>query len=430
MFEFINSKNIKVSAIGSVGIKFFSALFGFLSGVLLARILGLEGFGIYTLAFTTSTLLAVPVSLGLPNLIIRYISKYEVEDNSAAIKGLLKSANTIVIFSTLLVFVIAILSYLAWWKNLDPVLVDTLWLGLILVPLIALGSLRAAALRGLRFVILGQLPDTLLRNFLLFGSLLLYYLFEWDISPSKAMLIHIFSAFAAYLVGCIFLRQKLLTSLKEIKPIFFNKLWLREAIPFSVNSGIQVIRSKAITYLLAIFGSLEAVAIFDVAIRGATLVSFTLDALNNAIAPYISKAFENNNKVQLQKILTKTSRIVFIFSLPIALTFIFGGKILVSLIFGDEYENAYVPLVILCIGQLVSSVCGSVGMALSMTGNQAYFMKTNIYFSVSNLLIGLPLIIYLDVIGASIAVSIILIIQNIVLLGYVKKRLRVNTTIF
>lgn len=430
MFKLFNSQNIKVSAIGSVGIKFLSALFAFLSGVILARMLGLEGFGIYTLAFATTTLLSVPVTLGLPNLIVRLISKYEEENNEAAIKGLLRSANTIVLLSTILVFIVALLSYYFWWKNLNPALVDTIWWGLILVPLIALGSLRAAALRGLRFIILGQLPDTLLRNFLLCLGLVVFYLFEWDISPSLAMVIHIISAIIAYIVGYFFLRQKLLIKIRNITPVYYTKLWIKEAVPFSVNSGIQVVRSKAVTYLLAIFGSLEAVAIFDVASRGATLIAFTMDALNNAIAPYISVAFEKKNKIQLQNILRKTSRIILFSALPVALIFIIGGKTLISMIFGSDYENAYIPLVILCVGQLISSVCGSVGLALSMTGNQSYFMKTNIYFTVFNVLLGVPFVIYLDVVGASIVVSFILVIQNFVLLYYVRKHLDINTTIF
>lgn len=244
------------------------------------------------------------------------------------------------------------------------------------------------------------------------------------------MIIHIVSASIAYIVGYFFLRQKLLINLIDIKPVYYTKLWLKEAIPFSVNSGIQVVRSKVVTYLLAIFGSFEAVAIFDVATRGATLVSFTLDALNNAIAPYVSVAFEKKNKIQLQKILTKTSRVIFFFALPIALIFIIGGKELISLIFGNEYVKSYIPLVILCIGQLVSSICGSVGMALSMTGNQSYFMKTNLYFTTFNILLGIPFIIFLDVIGASIVVSLILIIQNFILLYFVRKKLEINTTIF
>ena len=159
---------------------------------------------------------------------------------------------------------------------------------------------------------------------------------------------------------------------------------MKEAIPFSLNSGVSVIRSKLVTYVLAAFGSVTAVAIYDVALRGAALVAFTLDALNTAIAPYITAAFEKKD-FNLQKIITKTSRVIFAFSVPIALTFILGGDQLIALLFGKEYKLAYVPLVILCVGQLINSLAGSVGLVLVMTGNQAYYTNTNIFLTILNM---------------------------------------------
>lgn len=425
-----NSKHIRVAAIGSLGIKFFSAFFIFLTGLILARALGLEGFGIYTIAFATVTLLTVPISLGLPNLITRYISKYEFENNNAAIKGLFYKSNQIAIAATIIIYLLAFLSYYLWWKNLDPMLVETLWYSFFLAPLIALSSLRAAALRGLRFIILGQLPDTLIRNFLLCLVLAIFYFSEIALTPVIAVKIHIIAASISLIIGHLFLRSKLLNSLKDITPVFHNKEWLKQAIPFSLNGGVQVIKNKLITYILAGFGSIEAVAIFDIAIRGATLVAFTLDALNTAIAPYISNAFEKNDMAALQNIVTKTSRIIFIFAVPVVLIFLFGGESLLIFLFGKEYAASYVPLVILCVGQLVNAAAGSVGLVLNMTGRQLYFTKVTSFVTILNLILSFPLVIYFDVIGAAIIVSGLLVLQNVILVFYVNNKLKVNTTIF
>jgi len=427
--QLFNSRQIKTAALGSLGIKFFSALFAFLSSILLARILGVEQFGIYILAFTTSILLSVPVSLGLPTLITRYISKYEVTKDNAAIKGLLIRSNQIVVATTALILLVAGLSYLLWWKNLDPMLVKTIWMSFLLLPLIALGSLRAAALRGLRYIILGQLPDTLLRNFLLCLGIGIYYLLGFELSPVIAMGIHAIAAATAYIVGYIFLRKKLLSRLRVIVPKYHNKEWMKQAIPFSLNSGVQVIKSRLLTYILAIFGSLESVAIFDVALRAAALVAFTLDALNTAIAPYISKAFENDDLIKLQRIVKKTSQIIFLFAIPVVLVFIFGGKPLLVFLFGSQYIASYIPLVLLCIGQLVNAATGSVGLVLNMTGRQAYYTKVTIFVTVINLILSIPLVILYDVIGAASIHAGLLIVQNIILVWFVKREMKINTTI-
>ena len=428
--ELLNSQHIKVSAIGSLAIKFLSAFFAFLSGIILARLLGLEGFGFYTLAFTTVTLLSVPVALGLPTLITRYISKYQVVEDYSAIKGLLIRTNQMVYISSLVILLIAVVSYFLWWKNLNSVLVETIWYSLMLLPLMGLGSLRAAALRGMRFIILGQLPDTLLRNFLLCFGIGIFYLLDYGMTPQLAMQIHIAAALIAYICGYIFLRKKLHHQTKYLKPTFSNKEWFKQALPFSINSGIQIIKSKLVIYVLAIFGSIEAVALFDIALRGAALVAFTLDALNTAIAPYISNAFEKKNMESLQRIVTKTSRLIFVFALPVVLIFIFGGEPLLAFVFGKEFVLSYVPLVILCIGQLVNAATGSVGLVLSMTGHQKYITKVLSLITVLNILFCIPLVIYFDVLGASLIYSGLIIVQNLILVVYVKNNLKINTTIF
>ena len=252
---------------------------------------------------------------------------------------------------------------------------------------------------------------------------------ELELTPTKAIIYQIIAAGLSFFLGFLFLNRKLLASLRKVQPEFKTKEWTRETIPFSINSGVQIVRSKVLNYVLAIFGSLEAVAIFDVAVRGASLVAFTLNALNTAISPFVSAAFERRNFEQLQRILKKTGRLIFVFSLPVALVFIFGGTTLVMFIFGDEYDVSYVPLVILCIGQLVSSMVGSVGLLLNMSGNQRIMSRSNIQMMILHVVFSIPLVIYFDVLGAALIYSGLHILQNLVLLRYVRRNLKINTAI-
>ncbi|MBE9490622.1 MAG: oligosaccharide flippase family protein [Bacteroidetes bacterium] len=430
LLNIFSSKQIKTAAIGSLVIKFLSALFALFNGILLANLLTVKDFGIYVLAFTTITVISIPVSLGLPNLITRYISKYEITNDVSSIKGLLIRSNQLVVITSLLAIIVAFISYAVWWKSYPMNVVSTFWYSFLLLPLLVFGSLRASALRGLKFIILGQLPDTFLRNLFLTFFLLLAILFDFKIEPQIAMILHAFAAAIAFLIGYFILKNKLLNRLKGETPTYKNKLWLKEAVPFSITSGVQVIKSKLLIYVLAIFGSIEAVAIYDIAMRGASLVAFTLDALNSAISPYISSAFELNQKVSLQRIITKSTRLIFILSLPIALFFIVGGETIISLLFGDKYTIAYIPLAILCVGQLVNSFTGSVGIVLNMTGNQKYLSKNQVQMMLISAILSIPFVIYYDVIGAALVYSFVLILQNIILVVYVKNTLNINTTVF
>ena len=430
IYQLFNSQSIRTATIGSLGIKLFSALFALLTSILLARLMSIESYGYYILAFTIVTVLSVPVSLGLPNLIVRYVSKYKVSGQTQEIKGLIIRSNQIVLISFIVILLGSLFSYTIWWYTYNIEFIKTVWVGFIVLFFMGLGAIRSATLRGLKLIILGQLPDTLLRNFLLCLGILIYYFIGYKLSPYIAMIIHAISAAIAYFVGHLFLYRKLLINIKNLTPKFHNKLWFKEAIPFSINGGVQIVRSKLVTFVLAAFGTLEGVAIYDVALRGASLVSFTLDALNTATAPYISSAFESNKLITLQNIVTKTSRIISLSAIPIVLVFIFGGTKLLEVLFGKEYGVAYFPLIIMCVGQFLSSLTGSVGLVLSMTGNQSYFTKSNIYVTILNILISIPFVILWDVIGASFLFSFLLITQNLILFIYIRNKLKINTTVF
>jgi len=344
-------------------------------------------------------------------------------------KGLFLKSNQFVIKSTLVIYLLAIVLYFIWWKKYDTIVVEAMVYGFLLLPILALGALRSATLRGLRFIVLAELPDTLLRNlwFTLLISIAIFI--EYPLTPKGVVIFQIIAASISFVLGLVFFNKKLWSTLSTIPSKFNTKEWVSQTIPFSINGGVQVVRSKLLNYILVAFGSVEAVALFDVALRGANLVAFTLNALNNAISPYISAAYEKGDFKLLQRIIKKTGRIIFLFSLPVALTFIIGGNTLVQFVFGKEYGASYIPLVILCLGQLLSSMVGSVGLLLNMTGNQKVFSKSNLQMLLLHLLLSIPLVVYLDVMGAAIIFSGLLILQNIILLRYVRRKLHINTAI-
>ncbi len=430
MFNFLSRKDIKFASAGSVVVKFGSTFFVFLNAVLLARYLSVEGFGVYILAYSTMMLVTSLVTMGMPHLMTRYVSKYEVHSNYSAIKGLVRKTNFFAIGATLVVFLIAFISYYLWWSRYDLVLVETILYGLALVPLLGLGALRNGTLRGMKLIVLADVPDTLFRNAMFTICIVAAILFELELTPQLTMLFQLLAASLGFILGFFFLWKKLLRKIREYSAVYHTREWMKQAFPFTVNNVVQVAKLRSITYILAIFGSIEAVAIFEVASRGAALVSFVLDTLNMAIAPFVSAAHEEGDMPYIQRIVRKTSRIIFLFSVVVASVFFIGGPGLLQWVFGTEYFSSYLPLVALCIGQLLNAIVGSVGLVLRMTGYQRIHSNTNVIALVATLAAGIPMIIYFDALGAAIVVSIVLIVQNLFLLNFVRKHLRINTTIF
>ena len=107
---------------------------------------------------------------------------------------------------------------------------------------------------------------------------------------------------------------------------------------------------------------------------------------------------------------------------------IFGKPILG--LFGEEFKNGYLSLLILIVGQLVNALSGSVGYIMVMTGKQK---QASIVFAISaalNIIMNLIFIPIFGIAGAAAARAASLILWNVTLVFYIRNRLDLNSTIF
>ena len=168
--------------------------------------------------------------------------------------------------------------------------------------------------------------------------------------------------------------------------------------------------------LLGWLGSDEDVAALRLATSGAGLVVLSQTIINLVIGPYITRAWRDNDKVQLQRLSRQSARAALLFSLPIAFPLIFMGEEFVGFIYGDVYvDSVPLPLTILCIGQLVNVGVGSVGMFLTMTGFEKDTLKGHMVALIVNVTAAIFLIPILGANGAALAVALGLVTWNVLL---------------
>ena len=77
---------------GVMAIQALSMGLGFAVSVVLARLLGVREFGLYSLAMSVLGLLVVPATFGFPQLLVREIAAYRVKGEWGLIRGLLRFA--------------------------------------------------------------------------------------------------------------------------------------------------------------------------------------------------------------------------------------------------------------------------------------------------------------------------------------------------
>lgn len=415
--------------LGVGGLKLLSLPLTLSASILLARGLGPEGYGQYVFVLSLVTILALPVGPGIGQLITREVAKYQHGAEWGLFRGLLHRANFWVLLGGLAYVVVVILLAIryAQWQTEDRW--SLMALAVFLVPLLGFNAIRGSALRGLRHVILAQLPDLVLRPavHLTIASILLL---AGVLSPLTALGGQLAATGAAFLVGSLFLIRRVPKQVSITTPEYRDSLWGKAIVPFTLLAAVGSLNTQIGILFLGWLGSPEQVAVMQIGMSGSSLVVFFLALINMVISPHIIRAQKDGDIERLKKLSRYSSRIALIAALPLGLPLIFYGAPIIQFFYGNDYvESAILPLAILTAAQIFNVACGSVGQFLTMSG----FEKDTLAGQISALLVNVILLIILipeyGAIGAATAVAAGLVIWNLVLVVLFRKRLGFMPTV-
>lgn len=422
-----------IPAAGSLVLRLSNAGISLGISILLARLLGPDGYGVYAFAFAVVMLLALPTQAGLPTLLVREVAHYEAAEEWGRMRGLLRWSNRAVAVLVVLIGGGAIVAILAMGERLAPEKSQTLLWALGLLPLFALGNLRGAALRGLRRVIQGQLPEFLIRPGLFALSLIALILLDetrlgvMELTPSLAMALHAGAAFLAFSVGVWQLRRVLPDSTRRSPPSYQAREWLRSLLPLTLLTGVALINSQMDIVLLGLLASTKDVGVYRVAWSASSPIVFALTAVNLVLAPHLAHAHSKGDTAALQRLATWSARVAAAVAVPAALLLIAVGGPIVGFVYGRQFMAGGTALAILAVGQLCNAAAGSVGTILNMTGNERDTLLGVGSAAVVNLILNLVLIPRLGITGAALATMTSLIIWNAILVARVRRRVGITS---
>ena len=136
-------------AAGSFVLQVGFAGFAFLNAIILARVLGAQGYGAFANAMAWVGLLTIPATFGFGILLVRDVAIYRAQYKWALLNGLLRFSNSFVLLlSVLLALVAAGIAGFIFSSPIQATLRLTLWFAMPLIPLFALSSLSESTLRG------------------------------------------------------------------------------------------------------------------------------------------------------------------------------------------------------------------------------------------------------------------------------------------
>lgn len=369
-------------------------------------------------------------SFGFPTSTIKYIARYRLNKNSEHIRGLL----FISVISTLgfSILVALALYFIPPLKrsilSLLEITVEDLKWGLGIMICYPLLKLFAGIEKGKKNMVMAHLPFNLLRPV---GIVLLILFFIWNDLLTLHVLLK--STFFVLLFGILLhlfrLSNGLGATIFSGKTSYNTKEWLTVSFSLLLVAGIHTLMNQTDMLVVGFMLEKADVAIYSVAIRIASVISFVLVAVNAIAAPTISELYHDGKEKELRKLAKDTAKMVFWPTVALVIVIVLFSNLILSL-FGEAYVQGKWTLYILCVGSVVNAMMGSVAYLLNMTGHEKDTFRVFGITALLNLIIN-PICIYLFRLeGAAIATSFCIIFWNIWLYILVRKRLNISSSIF
>lgn len=415
-------------AAGSIAVKVLSAILGFAVAVVLSRWLGADGFGTYSFALAVLSIAAIPAQVGLPQLVVRETARAQARGDWAMMRGLWRWANRgVFMFAGLAVAIVTAAIIGLGMEGRGEVLLT----GIVLIPVIAFANLRAASLRGLRRVVVGQLPEAVIRPLTMLAliGVTFWALPSVEVDARVAMLCFLTASAISLGAGAVMLRFARPEELRAAIDFRTDpSVWSRAVIPLALITGLHIVNNQADIIVLGLFHDDEVVGVYRACFQLALLVIFGLQAFSQLLQPHFARLHTLGELDRLQRLVTTSSRCIIVLAImPVAALVLLSEPVLRAS-FGPGFESGGRVLVILAIAQLVNAIFGAVGMLLNMTGHERDTLHGVAVSAGLNIILNFALVPAYGGIGAATATAISMTVWNISLWWSVRKRLGIDAS--
>jgi O-antigen/teichoic acid export membrane protein len=308
---FIDRLNLDMKeVIGQSGAAFVlrvsGAGMGFVFNVLLARLLGAEGSGVYYLALAITGIGALLSTIGIPDALLRFIAAHAVHGEWNEVAGVYRIGVTIsaaagVVCTVLLVGMAPWLS-----KSVfdDPSLTGPLRIMSLAVLPMTLITLHGMALKSLKRVITGTLVEGFGISFI---SLPLLFVFGSFLGVDGAALAYALAALAVFLAGIYFWRQAT-PHLKGVRGSFKTRLLVTTSLPMLWIDAMDVAVQQTGILLLGIWASTEEVGIYGAVGRLVIVMTFFFTTVKSVVSPRFAELYARGDEQAVAVLARDTSK--------------------------------------------------------------------------------------------------------------------------
>jgi len=424
------SRRLAGGAILALLVNLLGIAMAFGAELVLTNVLGATTYGIYAYVLAWVNVMTLFATLGYQQGLLRFLGSYLALKERGRARAVIRHAEQRVTWAGVGIATFGMATVFAFADQIQTTLARTFFVGLAIVPPLALLRVRASVVRGLGGIVSALVPDMVMREAV---TMLL-------VGGAAAVLLTAVTApmaMGAMLIGSC-MGVLVVTSSQyyrdarrwEATPTEEHRSeWNRSAIILLVLSGTQLGLRQAEVILLGWLVDTTTAGFYAVTLRVANLVTFPLLATNVVFLPTIAGLYARNDRNGLKRQIANWVKWSSVCAMFIALPLFMLAEPILSL-FGETFSAAGLALRIVLVGQLVNGSIGSVGFVLIMTGHERLAATIVAVVAPCSLTFLVVVISIFGLEGAAIARAATLIGLNIINAIYVWKRLKIVPGLF
>lgn len=402
------AKNAGISGFGEI----IANIIGYMSNVLMTRVIGPSLFGIYVLASTILRVSGIFAVAGLNSGFIRFIALYQGSGDRARLKGVILFGTKVVGMLSLTLFLICFFSSnvisTRIFRNSDLSL--ALKILLISLPFTALMTLWLGGIQGFQMIKYRVFVEKLFQPLSRLIFLIIFFLLGMKLFG--VILSSVLSVFVGVLFAFWYLNKIFPFHKHQLVPVYEKKKLITFSLPVTFVEFFFFIQRWISTLMLGYFATPKDVGIFGAVDRILPLVSLPLESINVIFSPMISSFYGEKALSRLEDLFKTETRWAISLCLPLFLSLSIFARPTMN-IFGSSFIEGATALVILSAAQMVRVSVGSTGPMLMMTGYQRISLANTFCTALITITLNYFLIPRYGIIGAAIATAISVIVINL-----------------
>ncbi len=404
---------------------------GLVFSYVLALSLGADGVGLFSLGFAVVGLVAVLSKLGMDSAAVRFSA---IAFSSGDKLGQAKLRKLMLSMGLCLSAIGAILMLISseFISNVifkSPALTDVLLAMAFLLPPYVLVYLNASLLKGIGKAWISPIFETGGLSFIVAAVLAVLWVIGINLNVTIATLVFSIVALFGFIASLFVINRvisKEVPGKQHTSSDKFSQSEFMSSLPdYAAIAVVGYLGQAGATLVMGLYLESDEIGIFSIAFKVALSVNFILVVVSSVTAPKFAVLHKDGKKDELQELVSKSAILVTTVCLPFALACLVAPKFILGF-FGEEFIDAYRALQILVFAQLINVSTGSVSYLLNMTGHQAKNKKITIMTAVISIVLCAILTPEFSILGASIGISVGIILKNVLSAYSVHKLLDIN----